>query len=168
MLIAIIVVYVYIKHDNTLYILRMNDSCPDKEEYRMFNPDGLFNALSIFSLMGGHLGIILLVRFIDFHYPNKQEEIYEWNINSCKYIFYRILCVLFCVIPFILYFVIPGNSDLIVIFVFKVALPYSVSSFLVFGLSLWFIVYKKFANNKIYIVEVSYNNSDSELKKIDL
>lgn len=167
MLCAITLVYFNINNNSIKYSSLMTLKCPNKENYRMFNPDGLFNALSLFGLIGGHFGLIFLVHYIEKYYPNKQEEIYDWDWNrkSYLYLFIKILFIIISMIPLSLFFIIPGDSDLGIIYTFKVSIPYFVSCFLIFGPCIWLFIYKKYANQKIYVIDIS--NSEIALKKID-
>ena len=167
MLIAILIVYFKIDNYNIKYISLMTAKCYDKENYRMFNPDGLFNALSIFGLIGGHLGLVFLVHYIDKYFPSKYDEIFnwDWNRQSLKNLIIKCLFTLVATLPLALFFIIPGSSDLGIIYVFKVSIPYFVSSFLIFGPCVWLFIYKKYANQKIYVLDITH--SDSELKKIE-
>ncbi len=166
MLVAVIIVYFNIDNYNIKYSSLMTVKCSEKENYRMFNPDGLFNALSIFGLIGGHLGLVFLVQYIDKYFPNKYEEIYnwDWDRKSIKNLIMKLLFCIIASIPLALFFIIPGTSDLGVIYVFKVSIPYVVSSYLFFGPCIWLFIYKKYANPKIYVLDIS--GSDSELNKI--
>lgn len=181
MLTAVILCYYKIDNYKFEYVALMALKCESKNNYRMFNPDGLFNALSLFGLIGAHVGMIFLTSYTNKYFPNKFDAIYNWSWNkqSYKYFFIKIVMSAIAFTPMSLYFIIPGNSDLGVIFVFKVSIPYCVTGFLIFGPCIWLFIYKKCANFEIYYMDNAYDisvdtsnrnkigsNSNLELKQI--
>ncbi len=168
MLVAVVMVYFKCDNYSLKYTTFLTLNCQNKANYRLFNPDGLFNALSIFALIGGHLGLIFLVHYIDKYYPTKYQEVYEWDWNrkSYKNLLYKILFAMVSAFPLSLFFFVPENSDLSIIYVFKVSIPYFISCFFILGPCVWFFIYFKLANDKIYVLEINRNNI-CEFKKIE-
>lgn len=164
MFLAAILCFKYIDNYNILYVAFMALNCSVKDNYRMFNPDGLFNALSLFGVIGAHLGLIFLTGYANKYYPNKLEQVYDWlwNRQSWKFLFYKLIFATFSFSPMGLYFIIPESSDLGVIFVYKISVPYCITGFIIFGPCIWFFIYHKYANFEIYNLETDTYNAPIE------
>ena len=119
--------------------------------YRRFNLDGLYGMLTIFGLIGAHYGIYFMVKMTKNKYPNKEEEIINWNKGGgfLNYL-YRILLGLAFISPISLYFAIPSDTSMPVVFIFKLILPYIISLFNLYGLCLYCSILLKIANPSIY------------------
>jgi AAA+ ATPase superfamily predicted ATPase len=79
------------------------------------------------------------------------------------------LCILFG-LPLILIFIISGKSSLVMIFVFKVSVPYLVALFGLFGPAVFFSIKLRLANPDIYMgyASTNQNPSSSELDSVRL
>jgi membrane-associated phospholipid phosphatase len=164
-LIASFISYLYIDNQEGLYSDTLDSLCPDHSTYRKFNPDGLFGMLSLFGIIGGHYGLVLLFYLTERNYPNKNYQIIHWSSKgSLKSHILRILiCILFG-LPLILIFVISGKSSLVVIFIFKVSVPYLLALFGLFGSAIYLSIKFKFANPEIYSIHVeTHRNPPSEI-----
>jgi hypothetical protein len=126
----------------------------DKAEYRLYSEDGLFNALALTSLIGMHLGLIFFTNFINKHYKNNEIEVYNWSFNHDKKItlIYKLILMVFGGLPLLLFFLIPNNTNINVIFIFKVSIPFFLATFLIFGPCSRIFVEKRWARQSIYSI----------------
>jgi len=149
-IILALLVYYCKKNDSSSYDSSLYAACPTLQEYRKFNNDGLYGMLTLFTLIGAYYGLLLAITLSTRNYPGKEEEINSWNSTQfCKQI-YKILFSILFVCPIILSQIISGNSTLIVIFIFKVTVPYLFGLFGLFGLAIHVIIITKNANEAIY------------------
>jgi undecaprenyl-diphosphatase len=134
--------YLYIEHDSSKFIDRLNNICPLKgKEYSRFNPNGLNSAIPYLGLVSAHIGLIVLF----YVYHNKSnwfgkdiclKELNEYmRIKLPRWFLFLVLFIVLVGLPFILYISIPSTSSLGIIFVFKIGLPY-----LLIGFSAYFLV----------------------------
>lgn len=169
-LLASIVSYLFIDNQEGLYSPTLDKLCPDHSTYRKFNPDGLFGMLSLFGIIGGHFGLVVLFQFTAKNHPNKNHQIINWSSNlNLKTHFLRILvCILFG-LPLLLIFLISGKSSLVVIFIFKVSVPYLLALFGLFGPAIYLSIKFKLANPEIYLIHVgeSNRNPSSEIALVN-
>ena len=56
--------------------------CKIKKEYSKYKNDGLYQSLSITSLLGAHLGILILIFLTKKKYINVNENLIKWNKTS--------------------------------------------------------------------------------------
>ena len=129
----------------------INKNCERIQDYRKFNEDGLFNSLSIFGMIGAHIGLTFFTHFLETkNLFVKHEEIYNFNNTDYKKKGLILLILLVCGSPIILYFILPGRMALIFVYIFKIVVPYLLGAIGLFGASLWFIVEKKQCNEDIH------------------
>lgn len=129
----------------------ISKNCGEIQEYRKFNEDGIFHCLSIFALMGSHIGIGLFTNFIERkRLFIRYEEIYNFNKTGIKKKIFILLILLISGSPILLFFIIPGDSTLILILIFKVTIPYILGCIGIFGVSLMFCIKYKICNEDIY------------------
>ena len=129
----------------------INMNCKRIEDYRKFNEDGLFNSLSIFGLIGAHLGLVYFTHYLEkrnilFRY----EEIYQFNQTNMKNKLFILLILLGCAFPIIIFFVLSGTMELILVYIFKIIIPYLFGGFGLFGFGLYLIIQYKFCNGIIF------------------
>ena len=134
--------------DNNDYIKK---NCERIEDYRKFNEDGLFNSLAIFGMIGAHIGLSLFTYYLEQkNLFDKYEEIYNFNKTNCKNKVIILFGLLLSGIPIIFFFVLPGRMDLILVYIFKIIVPYLLGTIGIFGLGLWFVINQRYCNEKIY------------------
>jgi membrane-associated phospholipid phosphatase len=127
-----------------------------KSEYRLYSEDGLFNALALTSLIGMHLGLIYFTNYIykeKNNYTNKEIDIYNWSFDHSRKItlIYKIILLIIGALPLLLYFWIPSDTNIIVIFIFKVSIPFFTATFLIFGPCARVFLENRWARASIYI-----------------
>ena len=110
------------------------ERCKLKKEYLMIKHDGFFQGLAITALIGAHLGIILLIFFLKKNNYVINGNITQFNYSSVKRWLLRLPILLVSGIFILLYFLISGSSALSIIFIFKSAI-----SFLLTTLGMYFV-----------------------------
>ena len=123
--------------------------CKIKNEYLMYKNDGFFQGLAITSLLGAHLGIILLVNLLKKNNYIINGYITEFNQSSIKRWLIRLPILLISGIFIILYFAVPGDSSLPIVFIFKSALSFFFTTFGIYFLGIFICIYCNFANENI-------------------
>jgi membrane-associated phospholipid phosphatase len=162
--------YGLIDNGEGIYSPTLDALCPDHNPYRKFNPDAVFGMLSLFGIIGGHFGLVFLFHLTEKSYTGKVNAVVYWYKGTCKSHILRImLCILFG-LPLILIFIISGKSSLVMIFVFKVSVPYLVALFGLFGPAVFFSIKLRLANPDIYMgyASTNQNPSSSELDSVRL
>jgi membrane-associated phospholipid phosphatase len=135
--------------DNSDYIKK---NCERIDDYRKFNEDGLFNSLAIFGMIGAHIGLTLFTLYLEREKLfDRYEEIYNLNRTNSKNKAIIILALLVCGSPIIFFFILPGRMNLILVYIFKIIVPYLLGTIGLFGLSLWFIINQRCCNENIYV-----------------
>lgn len=154
LLIILIVVYIVIEDDkyieyNSYKNIFNGIRCKIKNKYLMLKHDGFFQALSLTSLLGAHLGIIVLIFLLKKLNYNINGFIIEFNKSSIKNWFIRLPILLLSGIFIILYFCIPGDISLTLIFIFKSALPFFLTTFGIYFLGMFICIHFKLSNENI-------------------
>ena len=154
LLIILIVVYIVIDDDkyieyNSYKNIFNGIRCKIKNKYLMLKHDGFFQALSLTSLLGAHLGIIVLIFLLKKLNYNINGFIIEFNKSSIKNWFIRLPILLLSGIFIILYFCIPGDISLTLIFIFKSALPFFLTTFGIYFLGMFICIHFKLSNENI-------------------
>ena len=154
LLIILIVVYIVIDDDkyieyNSYKNIFNGIRCKIKNKYLMLKHDGFFQALSLTSLLGAHLGIIVLIFLLKKLNYNINGFIIEFNKSSIKKWFIRLPILLLSGIFIILYFCIPGDISLTLIFIFKSALPFFLTTFGIYFLGMFICIHFKLSNENI-------------------
>jgi undecaprenyl-diphosphatase len=158
LLIFTISVYLIINTKDTTKIEEniFNDvRCKKKNSYAKYKNDGLFQSLSITSLIGAQLGLNILFSILKKQNYMISVSIIEWNNSKIKknYLL-RIPIILLSAIGIILYYIIPKSIPLIFIFIFKSAVPFFLGIFGIHFLGIYMCIYLKIANNEIYKMDV--------------
>ena len=123
--------------------------------YKNFKEDGLFQSLSITAVIGAYLGILFLLKLLKFRNYIINENIINWNKikNNTKW-FYSIPIIIASGLGIILYYFIPGNSPLFIIFCFKSAIPFFLAAFGIHSFGIYYCIYYKIANRDLYKMEM--------------
>jgi membrane-associated phospholipid phosphatase len=158
--ILVIVLLVYFLVDN--HTLSYNESllklCPQLESYRKFNNDGLFASLTFLSLIGAHYGIMFLAFMVKKSNSNNLEAVNNWNNTKFLNKFFIFLLMVCFGTPLFL-MLIPSSESLTILFLFKISLPFLVSGFTIFGLSIFCSIKLRLANPYINDLNSNVNNN---------
>ncbi len=129
--------------------------CEIKKPISKYKNTALFQSLSIISLFGAQTGINLLFKLLKIKNYIINFSIIEWNKSSdIKYYMLRIPIILLSTSAIILYFIIPKNLPLIVIFIFKSVIPFYLGIFGMNCIGIYLCIYLNIANSEIYKIEV--------------
>jgi hypothetical protein len=151
-----------------LYSDILDSLCPNQNDYREFNANGLFGSLSIFGVIGGYYALVLLIFLTDIYYPGKANEVNFWFKGNLKTHLLRILMSIAFGSPIILTFVISGKASFPIIYTFKVSLPYLLAIFGLFGPTIYLCCKLGFANPLLYISQNANANSALEADKLKI
>ena len=124
--------------------------CKRKNPFNKYKNNGFFQSLIIISLIGAQLGINLLFIILKNKNYIINSAIIEWNKSKYKYIFLKVPIIIFSSFGIILYFIIPNNSSLTIIFIFKCGIPFFLSTFGIYCVGIYLCIYLKIANLEIY------------------
>ena len=124
------------------------ERCDTKKKFQVLKNDGFTQALAVTSIIGAHLGIILLIYVLK-KLNYKIEYINEFNKSSIKRWFIRLPILILSGIFLILYFALPKSCPLAVIIIFKFALPFFLTAFCIYFVGIFICVYFNFANESI-------------------
>ena len=116
--------------------------------YEVLKNTGFCQALAITSILGAHLGIILLIYVLN-KLKYKIDSVNEFNKSSIKRWFIRLPILILSGIFLILYFVIPKGSPLPIIIFFKYALPFFLTGFCIYFLGIYICIYFHLSNENI-------------------
>jgi undecaprenyl-diphosphatase len=154
LLIIAILIYLFIPskdNSNSEENIFNGKRCKIKNDYAKYKNDGLFQSLSITSIIGAQIGIDLLFKILKIKNYLINVSIIEWNKKKFnKKILLRIPIIIISSIGIILYFIFPGNLPLILIFIFKSAIPFLISMIGIHSLGIYLCISLKIANNEIY------------------
>jgi hypothetical protein len=154
LLILLIIIYFAIG-DNELLKLKTNrkifngERCKVKHDYLMLRYDGFFQALSLTAVIGAHLGIILLVCLLKKYNYVINGYITEFNRSSVKRWLIRLPILIISGIFLLLNFCIPGKSSLSVIFIFKSAISFFLTTLGIYFVGIFICIHCNFANESI-------------------
>ena len=154
LLILLIIIYFSI-HDNELLKEKANrdifngERCKIKKDYLMLRYDGFFQALALTAIIGAHLGIILLVCLLKKYKYVINGHITEFIRSSVKRWLIRLPILIVCGIFMLLHFCIPGSSPLSVIFIFKSAISFFLTTLGIFFIGIFISIHCNLANERI-------------------
>lgn len=168
---TILLVYFLKENESKPYVDILNTKCPKLKPYKKFNENGLYGGMVIFIFTGCYTGIIILLRVLinkdDFQYElyttqeknvrllSKLEAINQWNqIDFIKRLYILVIFCL-CSIPISINLIIPSNSKLWIIYMFKTAVPFFIMGLFSFALT----IYCSF-KFKISSLEIDYETLD--------
>jgi membrane-associated phospholipid phosphatase len=160
-----LILFGFLNHDKKEWENLLNTTCPDLKPYRKFQNDALFGMLTIFVLIGAHFGLIFLVYMTKKKFPEKEEEILNWYLGSFLANIYRILFVIINGIPIILTLVIPGDLNLGYVYTFKVAVPYLISLFNIYGPCIYFSLCLGIGNKNVFSDKNKQINNNDQINK---
>jgi hypothetical protein len=133
----------------------LNNLCPDLDQNNRFKNEGMLQSLNYSMLIGSHYGIMLLSSLLHKFYPNKEDEINEWNYVCFKHNINKILICALTSIPMLGY-MFNNSSSLAMIALLKIFFPLFVTIFNLYGTAIIIIIRYKYANPLIY---EQYGNS---------
>ena len=160
---------------------KLNYDCGRVKKFRRFNNDGIFGCLIIISFIGLYYGQFLFWSFSDKYYKKNMnklnnndyylidELINNWNKNKC-FLFHKksnlftiIKTIVVCSLPLPIFFFISSDDDsMLKIFLIKFTIPIFFTSFIAFGIGLyWFII--MFCGNKENLINNYYQFSIDDL-----
>jgi membrane-associated phospholipid phosphatase len=128
--------------------------CEKKYPISKYKNDALFQSLSIVSLLGAQSGINLLLYFLRKNNYIINFSIIKWNKSGNRNFMLRIPIILLSSSAIILYFIIPNNLPLIIIFIFKSVFPFFLSLIGINCFGIYLCIYLNLANTEIYKMEV--------------
>ena len=124
--------------------------CKEKNKYETYIHDGFYQSLSIFGLIGAHLGMYLLFKIIEKKFSGISEYVTNFNQNSTVlHFFCRLGIILLSGTGIVLYFVIPGTWNIVIIFIFKGALGFFLGLFGLYFIGVYLCIHLKIANQNI-------------------
>lgn len=143
------------EYEEKLYI---HCSIYEKEKiYRKFQNDGFFGGLTLFCLMGAYYGQYFLWYKIHSVYGNNRDELvnkWVYNREGVYTSFINILevigIIILCALPMSIYLIIT-STNLTIIFIFKVSIPFFTSLFLLYGPGLYLMISLGLCNMKIFL-----------------
>ena len=146
----ILLLIIYFSIDNDKYIKNLvynkifnGERCDRKRKFQLLKNDGFTQSLAITSIVGAHLGIILLLYVLK-KLKYKIDFINEFNRSSIKRWFIRLPILIVSGIFLILYYVIPKSSPLGVIILFKFAVPFFLTAFCIHFIGIFICILKFF------------------------
>jgi hypothetical protein len=171
-----------------IYFLKENETkpyeellltkCPKLKLYKKFNENGLYGGMVIFIFFGSYTSIIILLRTLinkdDFHnelYDKKEKNvrllsklyaINSWNRLDILNRLYVFLIFLLCCIPISINLLIPSTSKLLVIYLFKTAIPFFLMGLLAFGLTIYLTFKFKISKLNYEFNDQDYDNEINE------
>ena len=153
-LILLIIIYFVLGDEQTIKYNIEKDifnekRCKIKNEYLMLKHEGFFQGLAITAILGAHLGIILLVYLLKKNNYNINGYITQFNNSSIKKWLIRLPILLISGIFIILYFCVPGDSPLSIIFIFKSSLSFFLTTLGIYFVGIFICIYYNFANECI-------------------
>lgn len=152
----------------------LKKECPHLPSYRRFNNDGLYVGSILFLLIGAHYGLYFFFKKNVIKKPFKEEEINNWSKkNDLKTFFMKILIFIPHLLPMIIFIAIPKNISLLLIFPFKVIIPYSITGYLIYNVFIYNCIKYKLGNEEIYLkigaeAEVEKNESVQIVENINI
>jgi membrane-associated phospholipid phosphatase len=146
----LITVYCITNPDITPWMRNIKRACTNVELYRSFNNEALLGGLVILAIMGTHYGVTVLAVKFNQEYPEKEISLNRWNLTSWKNSILKLLLFIPFTFPMILFLVIPGDIDIALIFLFKITIPYLLTSFLCYFCYVYACLKFGIANSDIY------------------
>jgi membrane-associated phospholipid phosphatase len=187
LLIFTILIYIFIEPKDTSkfeYNIFNGVRCKIKDPYVKYNNDGLFQSLSITSLIGAQLGLNILFiilksqnylinasiivsifslnnpnySYINIASNNKSRKVIEWNkTKDLTHYFLRIPIILISSIGVIFFYIIPGDFPLFFIFLFKSAVPFFLGMLGIHFIGIYICISLKISNKDIYKMDMLHD-----------
>jgi membrane-associated phospholipid phosphatase len=158
----------FVKDNLNIYKKRLQETCPELKRYKKFYHHGLYSLLPICGIIGSHLGLIILAYLVGKNYFEKYENVNHWNRFNFLHNIYRIIVCAVCCITFVLIFLVPGNSSLEIVFIFKVGVPYFITFFSLYGPGIYSCILLKICNRNIYDTKNFHSEIEIHNNYVDL
>ncbi len=143
--------------DNKEYDQIFNEFCPKVKFYLKYFNNDLVGCFLILILLGMYLGLIFLKKKIDIDFPDCENKIINLNKTNTTLRLKRSMIFLVFSFPILLALIIP-ETNLIVIFVFKIGLSFLLTGFSMFGPGIYYgFVFSQKDENNSPKVEYNYN-----------
>lgn len=128
--------------------------CDIKPYYKRYKNGGLFQALAIMGIIGAQFGVDILFILLKKNNYMINYSIIEWNKNyKIKNVLLRLIISLISSIGIILYFIVPGNMNLVLVFIFKSTLAFFLGASGIFSFGIYLCIKLKITNKDIYKME---------------
>ena len=160
------IIYKFRKDNKLVDYVRKNifngKRCKFKDEYHLFKHDGFFQSLCLFAIIGAYLGLFSVFHFIQKNKKYNKLYVVVWNQTVWNKILLRIpMCLISC-IGIIFYYIIPGDLDLEILFIFKASLPFLLAGYGIYFLGILFCILTYCVNLNIYNNNYyNYNNENN-------
>ena len=143
--------------DYNKYDQIFNEFCPKVKFYLKYFNNDLVGCLLILILLGMYLGLIFLKKKIDIDFPDCENKIINLNKTNTTIRLKRSMIFLVFSFPILLALIIP-ETNLFVIFVFKIGLSFFLTGFSIFGPGIYYgFVFSQKDENNSPKVEYNYN-----------
>ena len=142
----------------------INKQCEKRDMYLQFQHDALFQCLSVFGIIGANCGIYLLFYLVKKKYNSDIGGLvvhWNWRNRSVKHFFIRLAFAVVSAVGIVLYFAVPGNSDLWIVMVFKSSIAFFSGLFGLYGVGIYLSIISKAGNLFIYTKVNANDNSVS-------
>lgn len=154
LLIALIIVYFSLDENEKIEYNVYNNifngvKCKIKKKYLMLKHDGFFQALAITALLGAHLGILVLVCLLKKNNYVINGYITDFNQSSIKRWLIRLPILIVSGIFILLYYLVSGNSALSVVFIFKSAVSFFLTTLGIYFIGIFISITCNLANENI-------------------
>ena len=105
-------------------------------------------------IIGSQFGVDILFILLKKNNYMINYSIIEWNKNyKIKNVLLRLIISLISSIGIILYFIVPGNMNLVLVFIFKSTLAFFLGSSGIFSFGIYLCIKLKITNKDIYKME---------------
>jgi len=140
MFLLAILLFTLKEYDNG-YKSFLEKNCPSIHNYKVFGYEGFYTTLTLFTLIGSHAGLNVLVVMVQKYYPRQEvmEHIFEWTDTTFAKSILRIVFIGALSAPtFIPMMVISSEANLAIIYVFKAAFPFCATLMIDYSLGIFF------------------------------
>jgi membrane-associated phospholipid phosphatase len=146
-----IIMYLTIDYNNSNYESILNNTCPNLLPYKKFQHSEFNYCMGLLSLIGCYYSIIFLANRIEKENIGNEDDINDWHLGSNISQLYRILLTFaWSIVPYVLMYAIPDDSDFWIIFIFKRGFSLALLNFCVFGLNVYISTKLKISNPLIH------------------
>ena len=156
-------------HDMKKYLTIIKEICPYKSLVHSFDYGATFNCFIIFFSIGSHIGVYILLRYMNLlsngNYESEEiskeqyQKLNQWNDFELKNIVVRTILFVISTLPFHISLTVSDKSSKFTNYFFKMILPNFLASLLLFSISI--IVYK---NN---LAEIQKDATDNKKEQIE-
>lgn len=164
MFLGLLLIYLLVDFDTSEYDKVLRQVCPDdwlKPTFK-YNNNNFNSGITFFALIGAHAGLSILnyvVKYKPNWFPARYDEddIANFNKISCYKWLLQIPIFVIVVGPIFALFAISSHSNVIILFLFKGILPFTLIGLNAFGLAPFLIL--KYVYVKPAVAETEKNNS---------